>query len=199
MELIPLRVFMRKCIFTAFIALTFILMSCSPDIDANNQKPEQLRVISNVDSIQDSTAVSRTLDDRIGDPLVGVMLRYTSAGPYEDKKPVDDETFTLYCIFRTATNGDGMEFNYILFVPECIKTEYEAVTQKSSAGLGNAFWWYMRNYLDMSLSEIKSDWLSALRILLESDNLPYPDRNDFPQDKIDDSGNLLKQVDNLFI
>lgn len=192
---------MKKILSIVLFSILISLISCTPDI-AEPDHPDQLRLVSNVDKIKESdntAANSRSLEDRIGEPIIGVLLKFTDEGAWnEDIRPVDKETFSLYCIFTTRENGDGMKYNYVLYVPECIKTEYQAVTGDYRHS-GNPFWWYMRNYLDLSYTEIKNDWYSALSLLLESDNLPYPDRNDFTEENTDEDGNFLKPVKNLFI
>lgn len=187
---------MKRKYITLIISVLFFLISCSPEIKA----PENLRFISNVNTIlPEGSNSSGSREDRIGDPIIGVGLMYTTEGAFDEyTKPVDDNTFSLNCIYRTAENADKMQYNYILYVPASILTEYQAVTADYRIS-GNPFWWYMRNYHNMYYSEIISDWPSTLDYLKSYGALPYPDRNDFTEDNTDEYGNLLKSVENLFI
>ena len=140
--------------------------------------PTSLRFISDVDSIekQETTSAVRSMEDRTGDPIIGVMLRYAIAPGYD--------AYTFYLQYlgdgKTDFNGDGMEYNYILYVPEIILAAYSEASGEYDHGKGTAFWVYMDTYMDMSRLEVKENWYEALMILLEEpDNLPVPDAKDY--------------------
>ena len=141
--------------------------------------PDSLRFISDVDSIEKQetpSAAIRSAKDRTGDPIAGVMLRYAIAPGYD--------AYTFYLQYlgdgETAFNGDGMEYNYILYVPEIILAAYSEASGEYDHGKGTAFWVYMDTYMDVSRLEVKENWHEALIILLEEpDNLPVPDAKDY--------------------
>lgn len=141
--------------------------------------PTSLRFISDVDSIEKqetTSAAFRSMDDRTGDPITGVMLRYAIAPGYD--------AYTFYLQYlgdgKTAFNGDGMEYNYILYVPEIILDAYSEASGEHNHGQGTAFWVYMDTYMNMSKQEVKENWYEALTILIEEpDNLPVPAAEDY--------------------
>lgn len=104
------------------------------------------------------------------------MLRYSAAPGYD--------AYTFYLQYlgdgKTAFNGDGMAYNYILYVPEIILAAYSEASGEYDQGKGTAFWVYMDTYMDMPRLEVKENWHEALMILLEEpDNLPVPDAKDY--------------------
>ena len=139
--------------------------------------PDSLRFISDVDSIEkQETPAVRSMEDRTGDPIIGVMLRYAIAPGYD--------AYTFYLQYlgdgETAFNGDGVEYNYILYVPGIILDTYSEASGEYNHGQGTAFWVYMDTYMGMSRLEVKENWHEALSILLENpDNLPVPDAKDY--------------------
>ncbi|MDY4610924.1 MAG: hypothetical protein SPD11_09965 [Sphaerochaetaceae bacterium] len=169
----------RSLLIIGMVLLLFFVFSC----DSTTSPVEKDLVLhSNVDSIQQvapkSLASSRDIHDRIGDPIIGVLLRYHNEGSWRKNGinvvPEDPYGFYLECVYGTYTNGDGMEYNYVLFVPDCIQKAYTLSTGKDSTKNGNAFWWYMNKFLDMSYDQINANWPLALDTLLDAQKLPYP-------------------------
>ncbi len=116
------------------------------------------------------------MEDSTGDPITGVMLRYSAAPGYD--------AYTFYLRYlgdgKTDVNGDGMEYNYILYVPAIILSTYSEASGEYTPGKGTAFWVYMDTYMGMSRQEVKENWQEALSILLEEpDNLPVPVAEDY--------------------
>ena len=177
---------MKKIIhvFMILIAAAAII-SCSNDpahTEGNTEPaslPSSLRFVSDVDSIEKQetpSAAIRSAKDRTGDPITGVMLRYSAAHGYD--------AYTFYLRYlgdgKTDVNGDGMEYNYILYVPAIILSTYSEASGEYTPGKGTAFWVYMDTYMGMSRQEVKENWHEALMILLEEpDNLPVPDAKDY--------------------
>ena len=131
----------------------------------------------NFSSISSKSIQSKDLQP--GTPIIGVLLKYTGEGAYNaDVKPMDDKTFCLYCLFGDiGKNGDGMQFNYVLYVPEEIQTKFAAGGGINSSS-GDPFWWYMSTYLGLSMSAIRADWNSALSLLLDNSGLPIANASD---------------------
>lgn len=171
-----------------FSLSVFLLFSCNGNIetkDSSNQSVisipyedgRSLGLYSNVSSIQNNT---RT----VGAPIINVLLKFTNTGNYTLTdgtviKPQDRNSFSLYYIFGSDYNGDGMEYNYVLYVPEGIIPAYERDTGKIHVnGNGNPFWWYTEKYLGLDITEIRDDWYATLDLLLDADSLPIPDGYD---------------------
>jgi hypothetical protein len=113
--------------------------------------------------------------------VVGVLLKYTSEGAYNATVySRDDNTFSIYCLFdRHGFNGDGMEFNYVLYVPRDIRDQYIA-GGGFNPDSGDPFWWYMRTYLGLSMQNIAADWPSAIDLLCGRTDCPKASSADVP-------------------
>lgn len=173
---------MKRCSLVVLIAMIlFLLLSCDPTTPSVEK---DLVLYSNIDSIQQtaprSFVSSKDIQDRVGEPIVGVLLKYHNEGAWRKNGmsivPDDPYGFYLKCAYSTHINGDGMEYNYVLFVPDCIQRAYTLSTGKDSTKSGNAFWWYMGEFLGLSPEAIRQDWYSALDSLLNATVLPYPSK-----------------------
>ncbi len=156
--------------FLMIATLVAALVSCSTD--APNEGPaaaEGYKIYKNFDSLP-SLGMKDIVD---GEEVVGVLLKYTSEGAYSpDVTPIDAETFCIYCLFdQHGTNGDGMEFNYVLYVPEDIQNKYTAGGGKNPTS-GNPFWWYMLTYLDSGIEDIHNNWPAVIEFLCGDNELP---------------------------
>ncbi len=114
-----------------------------------------------------------------GEEIIGVLLKYTSEGAYDvDVAPVDSQTFCVYCLFDDhGMNGDGMEFNYVLYVPQDIQDQFQAGGGHNPKS-GDPFWWYMSTYLGQSLETIHGDWTATIGVLCSGAELPKADAAD---------------------
>ena len=143
--------------------------------------PDGLNVISDVEYIE-RTAAEETngrKSDISGDPIVGVvcnLIGYDSAGN-------DKDAFTFYLEYlgdgKTNFNGSGMEFNYILYVPKVIPDTFAEASGEEIIN-GDPFWWYMKTYCGLSMTDVRTDWYAALDYLLEAEEpLPLPEAEDY--------------------
>lgn len=142
-----------------------------------NQAGFCLRLMS--EAYRRTAAEARTVYET-GEPIIGVLLQ-TNTG--------SKDTFRLEYLGdgKVKENGDGMEYNYILYQPEAIPDAYmeaggnEIVATKT----GSPFWWYMKTYLKLSTEEVYSDWYAALTALLDNQEaLPYPKAEDCTNPKV---------------
>ncbi len=169
---------MKNKVFFGFIVLLIACLSVSCNGDVNSvEESAHLIVISDVSSIGDS---GKGLE--IGDPIIGVLLKFHREGLYSRNSKVKlDNPFAFYLemLPSEGTNGDGMRFNYVLYVPDCIQDVYTlcgGINPRS----GNPFWWYMLTYYGKSLSDIRGDWEKTLNLLLDERNwLFFPKEIDF--------------------
>ena len=161
-------------------ALLVVIASCNPSGDT----PGGLKVISDVEYIErDGTRIAeKTSIDISGDPIIGVVCNLIGYDSTEDGR----EDFTFYLEYlgdgKTNFNGTGMEFNYILYVPKVIPDTFAEASGEEIIN-GDPFWWYMKTYCGLSMTDVRTDWYSSLDYLLESDNpLPLPDAEDYSPD-----------------
>lgn len=114
-----------------------------------------------------------------GEAVVGVLLKHSSEGAYNATvASIDPETFSIWCLFDDhGTNGDGMEFNYVLYVPEDVFETYRNANGKNPDS-GNAFWWYMSTYYHLSMSAIQHDWPTIITTLCAEEECPKADAKD---------------------
>lgn len=163
---------MKKCyLFFIFVLCLLTAVGCSQ----SPAEPKNLTVISNVDSIRSSKSVE-------GDAIVGVLLKYHEEGTFSSSSLFllnDENAFYLEQLDQTYPNGDGMKFNYVLYVPDCIHDVYEAAGG-SNPNSGNPFWWYMLTYYGANFDCITGNWEEALKLLLENkESLEYPSQEDW--------------------
>lgn len=167
----------NKVLFSFIILLIACLsVSCNGDVNGAEES-NHLIVISDVSSIGGSGK-----DLEIGDPITGVLLKFHREGLYsKDSKVKLDNPFAFYLemLSSEGANGDGMKFNYVLYVPDCIQDVYTlcgGVNPRS----GNPFWWYMLTYYGKRLNDVRGDWEKTLNLLLDDRNwLFFPKEGDF--------------------
>jgi hypothetical protein len=113
---------------------------------------------------------------REGSEIVGVLLKYTSEGDYDSNVfPLDSETFCIYCLYdKHGFNGDGMEYNYVLYVPSRIREKY-IENGGTNPNTGDPFWEYMNDYLNMTIVDIKNNWSSVIEMLCGMTECPNVD------------------------
>lgn len=201
----------KLLIFALLVSLLFI--GCSPTVnpeinnssepndkieEENSNSGDYLIMISNVDSIKasDSSEVSKSITQ--GDSIIGVLLKFHGEGTYFRDSIIDlKHPHAFYLEYlgdgKTGKNGDGYEFNYVLYVPDIIKKEFSSALGKE-VNNGNPFWWYMSQYFGKSLNEIRGNWHDTLTLLLDGkEKLPHPHRKDVSSQWImtsKDFGNL---------
>jgi hypothetical protein len=163
---------MRKQIDVSAIIFLFavLLFSCGNTVIEDNQQTEMGYAVYRNFSNLPAKGI-RELPQ--GEPIIGVLLTFTSDGPYSNEVySKDDDAFSIYCLFNDhGINGDGMEFNYVLYVPEDIKNQYIRGNGRNPQS-GNPFWWYMATYFGSSLSVITGDWYTVIDMLCSNNDLP---------------------------
>ena len=173
---------MKKTPWLLIALLTFLLISCSSNIktpENNNHKQENtdyLVVLTNLDD--DTIIYTREISKEV--KLKGVLLKYQHEGLFSNNSEIKLENknaFYFEYLGEDASyfNGDKMEFNAVLYVPDCIPQAYldgNGVNPTS----GNPFWWYMSTYLNKNINEIRNDWIETINFLLSlrSEKLPMP-------------------------
>ena len=168
------------CIIVCIAVLALLLSACSGDIPTSSEAgshPSEggpYRVESNIDVIGDNRpVVSRSSSGiRVGDEIVGVLLNYN-----------DDDPDVFYLEFNAGgeirQNGDGMKYNYVLYIPPYIGQVYREAGGVNPDS-GNPFWWYMSTYFNLSMSEITQNYKKALNLLLDrkGEKLPAASASD---------------------
>lgn len=162
------------------IVLVCFLISCSTTNTGTNttvvSSDVKYKVYKNFSQIQSVSLLNQkntVYSIQNGESIVGVLLKYTSEGKYNDQVyPIDANTFCVYCLFDNhGFNGDGMEFNYVLYIPEDIKNQYSA-----GGGInpdsGNPFWWYMITYFNNSIQDIQGNWKVVIDFLIKNTECP---------------------------
>lgn len=169
---------LRKSILTVCavcVLLIGVFVSCANLADNNSKEKSYYKIYKNFDELN-----SRSADSVIdGEPIVGVLLKYTSEGAYSDVVYSRDTTsFSIYCLFDApGINEDKMKFNYVLYVPEGIRNEF-IEGGGAHPNSGDPFWWYMKTYMNSSMSVIHNDWASTIKILCDNAECPQADSAD---------------------
>lgn len=155
--------------FSFFTLLLFsvliLLVSCNPVVQPDSQ---YLKLVSNIDEIPN---VNRSMT--IGDPIIGVQISFHSGSAESvtgDFTINDSECFYLEALGENKRASDGREYNYILHVPEILRSTF-TVGGGAFPQTGNPLWWYISRYYNGS----RGDWSSTLGYLLANkDKLDYP-------------------------
>lgn len=204
---------MKKYFAIIIVLLSFVLISCSQNIKApENEKPSQetteqgnsnqgqvnkdyLIVITNLD---DETVVSRAISKEL--PLKGVLLKYQHEGLFSNDSEIkidNENAFYFEYLGEDASyfNGDKMEFNAVLYVPDCIPQAYSE-GHGANPTSGNPFWWYMSAYFDKNINEIRNDWIETINLLLSlrSEKLPMPNTENVSSYWGGNKNNSLKDI-----
>ena len=170
---------MKRVLIVLSLIVLVLVCSCDPSTDTpSTGSVSGYTVESNVDRIGSGRAASSSARSSyvVGEEIVGVLLQLN-----ED----DPDTFCVEYLGagEIQTNGDGMKYNYILYIPPYIQTAYE-----NGGGFrpdtGNPFWWYMSVYFGLGMKEIRNDYEYALDLLLDSKGslLPIPFASDVTGD-----------------
>ena len=165
----------RQTLFNVILLLLITIIfaiSCSPSADIGTS--ERLILISNVDKDENVETRSLESEDILSNlKIKGVLLKYHSEGLYSrnsyfsafyddsNKQFRNPNAFYLEYLGKIEETHYGMEFNYVLYVPEVIKTTYAKGNGKNPES-GNPFWWYMQTYYGKDMDMIRSDWPSTL-------------------------------------
>lgn len=184
----------RQTLFNVILLLLITIIfaiSCLPSADIGSS--ERLVLISNID--EEGNVATRTLEgeDILSNlQIKGVLLKYHSEGLYsrrdsyfkafyDDRKSQFRHPNAFYLEYlgtTTETTHYGMEFNYVLYVPEIIKTTYAEGNGKNPTS-GNPFWWYMQTYYGKNMNMVRNDWPTALlQLFLNKDGLVMPNSKD---------------------
>lgn len=177
---------MKKTPWLLIALLTFLLISCSSNIktpENNNQKQENTDYLVVLTNLDDDTKVnSREISREV--KLKGVLLKYQHEGLFSNNSELKLENknaFYFEYLGEDASyfNGDNMEFNAVLYVPDCIPQAYLDGNGFNPTS-GNPFWWYMSTYLNKNFNEIRNDWIGTINYLLSlrSEKLPIPNSED---------------------
>lgn len=175
---------MKKTPWLFIALLTFLLISCSSNIktpENNIQKHENTDYLVVLTNLDDETIVSRAISKEL--PLKGVALKYYDGSLFQDPsiKLENENAFFFEYMGEDASyfNGDNMEFNAVLHVPNCIQVAYSD-GKGINPNSGNPFWWYMSTYLNKNINEIRNDWIETINFLLSlrSEKLPMPNSED---------------------
>lgn len=164
-------------VFFFFALLLFsvliLLVACDSGVQPNPQSDSQhLKLVSNVDEIQNAKDSKKK-----GDKIVGVQIVFHSGsgesvtGAFSINDP---ECFYLEALGETKKASDGRKYNYILYVPEILRSTF---TKGGGAfpKTGNPFWWYNSKYCKGK----RGDWDNILSYLLANkDKLDYPESSD---------------------
>ena len=170
---------MNRVLIVLSLIVLVLVCSCDPSADTpSTGSASGYTVESNVDRIGSGRAASSSARSSyvVGEEIVGVLLQLN-----ED----DPDTFCVEYLGdgEIQTNGDGMKYNYILYIPPYIQTAYE-----EGGGFrpdtGNPFWWYMSVYFGLGMKEIRNDYEYALDLLLDRKGalLPIPSASDVTGD-----------------
>ena len=169
----------KCCLFFLLICCLF-LTSCSADLNDSKDISDTstLCVITNLE-ISDFENTTRGISST-KQIISGVLLKYHSEGLFSKNSLVsldNPNAFYVEYLGENAKyyNGDGMEFNTVLYVPDIIKTTYKELGGKNPNS-GNPFWLYMRVFLNLDLNTIRSSWNETIYLLVEQKDkeLPYP-------------------------
>ena len=170
---------MKRVLIVLSLIVLVLVCSCNPSTDTpSTGSASGYTVESNVDRIGSGRAASSSARSSyvVGEEIVGVLLQLNE---------VDPDTFYVEYLGdgEIQTNGDGMKYNYILYIPPYIQTAYE-----NGGGFrpdtGNPFWWYMSVYFGLGMMEIRNDYEYALDLLLDRKGslLPIPSASDVTGD-----------------
>lgn len=170
---------MKRVLIVLSLIVLVLVCSCNPSTDTpSTGSASGYTVESNVDRIGSGRAASSSARSSyvVGEEIVGVLLQLNE---------VDPDTFYVEYLGdgEIQTNGDGMKYNYILYIPPYIQTAYE-----NGGGFrpdtGNPFWWYMSVYFGLGMKEIRNDYEYALDLLLDRKGslLPIPSASDVTGD-----------------
>lgn len=187
---------MKKTPWLLIALLTFLLISCSSNIktpENNNQKQENTDYLVVLTNLDDETIISRAISKEL--PLKGVALKYYDGSLFQDPsiKLENENAFFFEYMGEDASyfNGDNMEFNAVLHVPNCIQVAYSD-GNGINPNSGNPFWWYMSTYLNKNINEIRNNWIETINFLLSlrSEKLPMPKAEDVPNNWANTSKSL---------
>lgn len=159
---------MKKLRFVTILLYAVVfLISCNLGVktDPSLSEGKTLKVVSNVTRIQEARS--------IGDGVEGVLLTFhngsgnTITSSFEI---TDDETVYLEALGRTLYTEDNRVYNYVLYMPELIRSMYKDYCQVSD-DRGSSVWWYFSQYYEVE----RGDWSSALNAILNNQKgLTFP-------------------------
>ncbi len=138
-----------------------------------------MRVVGNLEIDDFADYASKGTIEK-GQKITGVLLKFHSEGLFDRASNVrleDPYAFYVDYLGKNARyyNGDGMEFNTVLYVPDVIRTVYKGFGGVNPDS-GNPFWWYMDVFLGMDMNTVRSSWNETIRLLVgkKGMKLPYP-------------------------
>lgn len=191
---------MKKTPWLFIALLAFLLISCSANIktpENNNQKHENTDYLIVITNLDDETVVSRAISKEL--PLKGVLLKYQHEGLFSNDSEIkldNKNAFYFEYLGEDASyfNKDKMEFNAVLYVPDCIPQAFSDGNGVDPTS-GNPFWWYMSTYFNKNINEIRNDWIETINFLLSlrSEKLPMPNSEDV-KSNLGNKNNSLKDI-----
>lgn len=164
---------MNRPIVCLVLLMLILAVSCNSSI----HEDMRLITISNVSSISIDEG-AKTLGE--GSPVIGVLLRFQEEGLHENSiyKLENPNAFYLEELDHIEISESGMPYNYVLYVPDCIRDVYESGNGMNPYS-GNPFWWYMATYYGRSMSQVRGNWNEVFHLLLENkDGLAFPYADD---------------------
>ncbi len=176
----------KKILLIVSIVVLFVSCNQEPEVIPPVQpEVKTLKVVSNVTGIQETRA--------IGDSVEGVLLTYhngsgkTITGSFEI---TDDETVYLEALGRTLYTEDDRVYNYVLYMPELIRTLYKDYCQVSDDH-GSSVWWYFSQYYGIE----RGDWESALKTILDNqEGLTFPEKEEIGKDWVPQNTSDIKHI-----
>lgn len=176
----------KKIFLIVSIVVLFVSCNHEPEVIPPIQpEVKTLKVVSNVTGIQETRA--------IGDSVEGVLLAYhngsgkTITGSFEI---TDDETVYLEALGRTLYTEDDRVYNYVLYMPDLIRTLYKEFCQVTDDH-GSSIWWYFSQYYGIE----RGDWESALKAILDNqEGLTFPEKEEIGKDWIPQNTSDIKHI-----
>ena len=163
------------------VCLVSLMLILAVSCNSNIHEDMRLITISNVSFISIDEG-SKALGE--GSPITGVLLRFQEEGLHENSiyKLENPNAFYLEELDHTEISESGMPYNYVLYVPDCIRDAYESGNGMNPY-CGNPFWWYMSTYYGRSMSQVRGNWNEVFQLLLENkEGLAFPYIEDVGKD-----------------
>ncbi len=158
-----------KRFFIPFIFTIAVICSCT----GHPADKSYLSVVSNISGIRTESTLPE------GDPSIGLLIRFGNT-PDSGIEHYDENTFYVFFLTEAAADPDGNAYNYVVYVPEIVKSEYLSGNGSTERHAENPFRWYLEEYLGINADTAAKnpDWMLELLIMQAGEKLPYPDKAD---------------------
>ena len=127
---------MKRILIVLSLIVLVLVCSCDPSTDTpSTGSVSGYTVDGNVDRIGSGRAASSSVRSPyvVGEEIVGVLLQLN-----------EDDPDTFYVEYlgdgEIQTNGDGMKYNYILYIPPYIQTAYEKAIRSGGTCPSTSVW-----------------------------------------------------------